>query len=196
MSDNLRRIVLPTIYDYFSKPRKKRALQYVAWWGNSFEKWLQWKIVFALEPVMQKMKGNPWDYEKWRIEHRTTVKCRTKTKRRSKRIQWDMVMLGVEPLYLQFKVCCPCGGIPTKFWDGANSLTNDVRHVRRFRRGSAAALLFVLEHEKARIHFEHPGVTSPAVASPRKIELGRTWCEACGKDQKMWARIYHWTNDL
>ena len=34
MSDNLRRIVLPTIYDYFSKPCKKRALQYVAWWGN------------------------------------------------------------------------------------------------------------------------------------------------------------------
>jgi len=196
MSDNLRRIVLPTIYDYFSKPRKKQALRYIAWWGNSFEKWLQWEIVFALEPVMQKMNGNPWDYEKWRIEHRTTVKCRTKTKRRSKRIQWDMVMLGAEPLYLQFKIRCPCWVAPTKFWVGANSLTNDVRHVRRFRRGSAAALLFVLEHENAQINFEHKPVPSPAVASPKKIELGRIWCEACEKDQKMWARIYHWTNDL
>jgi len=184
MSNNLRRIVLPTIYDYFSKPCKKRALRYVAWWGNSFEKWLQWEIVFALEPVMQKMKGNPWDYEKWQIEHRT------------KGIQWDMVMLGAEPLYLQFKVRCPCWPKDNKFWNGANSLTNDVRHVRRLRRAHAAALLFVLEHENAQINFEHKPVPSPAVASPKKIELGRIWCEACEKDQKMWARIYHWTNDL
>ncbi len=190
MARELQRIFLPELYKYFNQRRMKERLRIVAWWGNSFEKWLQWETVFALEPVMQKMKGDPWDYDKWRIEHEPKHKRKSK----SKSVRWDMVMPGKRPLFLQFKICIPCWGIPPELKKGVNSLTADIASVRRFRNGAAAALLFTLEHEDASMPIEDKGFPRPRPRFPKTIQLGRTWCEGCKKERNMWARIYCWTN--
>ncbi len=163
----------------------KERLRIIAWWGNSFEKWFQQETVFALEPKMQemqKLKGHPWDYESWDIEYEY------------KGVKWDMAMRGEKPLFLQFKICIPCWGIPTKVKDGPNSLTDDIENVRKFTEGAAAALLFALEHKGAGMPLEEAGFPPPKVRSPEKIKLGKTWCAACEEDHQAWARIYCWAN--
>ena len=180
MADELRRIVIPALYRHFAKPILKRRLRCIAMWGNSFEKWLQWEAVFALQGIMKKMTGSPWKYEEWFIEHPI------------KRRQVDMFMGGADPLVIQFKAYTPCFRGHRK--EGRSSLPDDIESLKRFSPTAAACLLFTIEHHGAEMDFSYNKVPRPHLSHLPKIPLGKTWCDFCGKYTSFWWRFYAWTN--
>ncbi|MBM4020054.1 MAG: hypothetical protein FJ288_17340 [Planctomycetes bacterium] len=192
MADELKRLILPELYTHFNQPANKERLRMVAWWGHSFEPWLKFEVVFALEPLMQRMTGDPWEYEAWDMEQRRPGLGRV-----------DIVFGGRRPLCVQLKVCAPCWGYKPKFCAGPNSLLEDIENVRAYRREAAACLLFTLEHAGSEMVFEEIGLPPPEGDHKGRIELGESWCDACwwrsertAKEQPMWARFYYWTNGL
>ena len=191
MAKELERLVLPELYKYFNQPTMKEHLRMVAWWGHSFEAWLKFEMVFALEPLMQTMNEVPWEYEEWDME-----------RRRKGLGQVDLFFGGANPLYLQLKVCIPCWGYNPKFCAGRNSMLEDIENVQAHSGGAAACLLFTLEHPGAEMAFEQIGLPPPEGDHKRRIELGKTWCDACcyrdkkAEKQDMYARFYYWTNGL
>jgi hypothetical protein len=150
MAKELQRIVIPALFAHFNSPPMKDRLRTVYSWGYSFEQWFKWETLFALDPIVSKMKGEPWEYDKWEIEKR----------QRDLGIV-DIALLGNSPLFLHLKVF-----VPWSFnWGWINGRENCLKHdidmVRGFREAASGTILLVMEHTGKDIDLEQEGLPGP-----------------------------------
>ena len=183
MGSDLERILLPRLQRHFASREGRRRLRIVALWGDSFEWFIQWECVFALTPLMSKMRGDPWDYEQWRRE-----------KRHPALGQADMYFGGKTPLWVEMKAAPSCWGLGGKFAQGYNSLAHDIMNVRRVADDAAVCLLFAIEHDGVCTPADIQGIPEPDVVLPAWVDIGKVWCENCGKRLTTSLALYGWTN--
>jgi hypothetical protein len=190
IADPFTQVLVPRLFSHLSQPGMKTRLRNFFAWGYSFEQWLKWETVVALDPVVAAMRGDPWDYCQWELEYHGF-------KRQLGIV--DMAFLGARPLMLHLKVFTRWSFDPGHVAGKPNSLLHDIKRVRAFKNPqvTAATLLLLLEHAGQRADLAKLGVAEPENPRGPRILLGKVNCwKTCTPEKvsNVYAKLLYWTN--